>query len=133
VDRHTVFSARCADNCIHDALLFGDESELDLSNTEVFHPEYELATRVYYKSLPKRFVAGTVYTPEDNEVVVGAICTLTGATETYTATTDDFGDFWLDGVPSADFTLKIEADGKSVTMDVSTKDEDIGLGDIALT
>jgi tetrathionate reductase subunit B len=88
---------------------------------------------VYYKNLPKKFIAGTVYTPADKEVAIGATCTLTGQGGPYTATTDAFGDFWFDGLPDADFTLKIEKDGKTVTMPVSTKKEDQGLGDIALS
>jgi hypothetical protein len=67
-----------------------------------------------------------------NEVIVGATATLKSESGTFSATTDDWGDFWLRDLPEADFTLTIEADGKSKTVDVSTKFEDIGLGDIAL-
>jgi len=136
VDKKAVFAPRCADNCPHavtGALVFGEESELDLSGTETLHPEYNLTTRVHYKNLPKRFIAGTVYTPSDNEVAIGATCTLTGNGDTYTATTDDFGDFWIEGLPEDDFTLTIEKDGKMSTMAVSTKEKDRGLGYIEIS
>jgi hypothetical protein len=87
---------------------------------------------VHYKNLPKRIVAGTVYDPTAKEVVIGAACTLSGTGGPFTATTDAFGDFWFEGLPAAEFTLTIESAGKTVTMAVSTKEEDKGLGDIAL-
>jgi len=136
IDRGAVFAPRCADACPHaetGALKFGEEAELDLSGTETLHPEFGLTTRVHYKNLPKRFIAGTVYDPSVNEVVEGATCTLTGEGGPYTATTDDFGDFWLEGLPAADFTLKIEKAPKTKTISISTKEEDVGLGDIPLS
>jgi Fe-S-cluster-containing dehydrogenase component len=123
---------RCVDNCHVDAIQFGEESELDLTGTEILHPEYGTRPRVYYKDLPKKFIAGTVYDPVAKEVIIGAICTLTGEGGQFTAKTDNFGDFWLRGLPEADFTLIIAADGKTKTMEVSTKAKDIGLGDIPL-
>jgi Fe-S-cluster-containing dehydrogenase component len=123
---------RCVDNCHVDAIVFGEESELDLTGTEVLHPEYGTQPRVYYRNLPKKFVAGTVYDPGENEVIVGATATLKGEAGTFSVTTDDWGDFWFRGLPEADFALTIEANGKTKAIDVSTKLEDIGLGDIAL-
>ena len=123
---------RCFDNCHVDVIQFGEESDLDLAGAEVLRPEYGTKPRVYYKGLPKKFVAGTVYDPAVKEVIVGATATLTGDAGTFTATTDDWGDFWLRDLPDADFTLTIEAGGKTKKLDVSTKAQDIGLGDIAL-
>lgn len=123
---------RCFDNCPNEVIQFGDESELDLSGTEIFHPEYGTKPRVYYKGLPKRFIAGTVYDPVAKEVIIGATCTLTGEGGQFSAKTDRFGDFWLRDLPEADFTLTITADGKTKTFEVSTKEKDIGLEDIAL-
>ena len=124
---------RCVDNCPHEVIKFGEESELDLAGTETLHPEYGLSPRVHYIGLPKRFIAGTVYTPSDNEVAIGATCALSGDGGPYTATTDAFGDFWFEGLPAAEFSLEIEKGGKTAIMTVSTKEEDIGLGDIALS
>jgi tetrathionate reductase subunit B len=134
VDREVVFAPRCVDVCPTDALKFGEESELQdlIAKAEVLHPEYGTKPRVYYIGLPKRFIAGTVYDPGVEEVVIGATCTLSGD-GSGTATTDDFGDFWFEGLQVGTFSLKIEADGKSTTIaDISTE-KDVNLGDIALT
>ena len=124
---------RCVDNCTVDAILFGEESDLDLEGAEVLHPEYGTKPRVYYKNMPKRFIAATVYDPVEKEVVIGAKVTATNAElGNYTTETDDWGDFWLKEIPAADWKLTIEKDGKFVDMGVSTKEKDLGLGDIAL-
>jgi Fe-S-cluster-containing dehydrogenase component len=130
---HPISVPRCMDNCHISVITFGEEAELDLSGCEVLHPEYGTKPRVYYRGMPKKFVAGTVYDPAAEEVVIGAACRLTGAAGTFEAKTDRWGDFWLRGLPDADFTLSIEADGKKKEMAVSTKLGDVGLGDIALS
>jgi Fe-S-cluster-containing dehydrogenase component len=129
---HPITVPRCFDNCQVGAIEFGEESELDLKGTEVFHPEYGTKPRVYYRGLPKKFVAGTVYDPKANEVIIGAKVTLQGSAGNFAATTNNYGDFWLRDLPDADFQLKIESGGKTKVMEVSTKLKDIGLGDIAL-
>ncbi len=121
---------RCADNCHVDAIQFGEIEELDLEGAEAL-PGWENA-RVWYKGLPKKFIAATVYCPEKKEVVIGAKVTASGEAGTFTTETDIWGDFWLRGLPEADWTLVIEKDGKRVSLDVSTKDKDQGLADIAL-
>jgi Fe-S-cluster-containing dehydrogenase component len=127
------YGTRCSDMCTREALIFGDESAVDTTNTETYHPEYGLTTRVHYKNLPKRFIAGTVYTPSDNEVAIGATCTLTSSSNrTYTQTTDNFGDFWFNNLDEDNFTLTITNGSKTTTLTVSTTEKDIGLGDIPL-
>jgi len=129
---HTVSVPRCVDNCQTGALLFGEEEDLDLTGTEILHPEYGTSPRVYYRGLPKRFAAGTVYDPIEKEVVIGAAVSLASDKETFTTTTDVFGDFWLKDLPETDFTLTIEAGGKAKTLAVSTREEDVALQDIPL-
>jgi Fe-S-cluster-containing dehydrogenase component len=130
---HPIKVPRCVDNCHIEVIRFGEEEDFDLSDCEVLHPEYGTKPRVYYKGgLPKKFVAGTVYDPDALEVYIGAKATLSGGGQTFSAVTDDWGDFWLRDLPDADFTLTIEAAGKTRIMEVSTKEKDIGLGDIAL-
>lgn len=124
---------RCSDICFHDAIMFGEESSLDLKGTEKLHPEYGLTTRAYYKNLPKRFIAGTVFTPSDNEVVIGATCTLSGSAGNATVTTDDFGDFWFEGLGEGEFILTISSGGKTKTITGDTTEKDLGLGYIELS
>ena len=127
---------RCADNCPHDIIKFGEESELSslIAQAERLTPNFGSTpdTRVYYIGLPKKFIAGTVYDPGAEEVVIGATCTLSGD-GTGTATTDGFGDFWFEGLGVGTFSLKIEAAGKTKTIDSISTEMDVNLGDIALS
>lgn len=123
---------RCVDNCHVDVILFGEEDQLDLEGAEVLHPEWGTQPRVFYKGLPKKFIAATVFDPQAQEIVSGAKVTAVCAEGSFETVTDDWGDFWLRDLPEADFDLTIEKDGKAVTMKVSTKDKDQGLPDIAL-
>lgn len=122
---------RCVDNCPVNVIQFGEESELDLDGAEVC-PGFGAGSKVYYKGLPKKFIRATVYDPDAKEVVIGAKVVATGAAGTFEDTTDEWGDFYLKGLPDADWTLSIEKDGKRVQMDVSTVERDLGLPDIAL-
>ena len=123
---------RCMDNCHLDVIRFGEESEFDLTGMEVLHPEYKTDPHVYYTKLPKKFIAGTVYDPEAEEIVEGATVTATCAEGNATATTDHWGDFWLEDLPDAQWRITIEKDGKQAELEVSTMEEDQGLKDIPL-
>lgn len=127
-----ISTPRCVDNCPVDVIQFGELDELDLEGAEVWHPEYGTKPHVYYKGLPKRFVAGTVYTPEDEEIVEGATVTVSGEAGSFSAVTNDWGDFWIDELPEAEWKLTIEKGSKTLEMGVSTVEVDRGLGDIAL-
>jgi len=137
VDRGWPISVpRCVDNCPNDCIKFGEESDLSsmISQAEILNPEYGLSPRVFYIGLPnKMFVAGTVYDPAEEEVVIDATCTLVGESGTFNASTDEFGDFWFEDLVADDFTLDIEKAGKVTSMEVSTKQGDVGLGDIPLS
>ncbi len=127
-----IHTPRCVDNCHVDVFQFGEESELDLEGAEYLHAEYGTKPRVWYKGLPKKFIAATVFDPEAQEIVEGAHVTAESDAGTFTAETDMWGDFWLDGLPEADWTVTIEANGKKKELAVSTKEKDQGLPDIAL-
>ena len=129
---------RCVDACPTLALKFMEESEAKdfIKGAEFVKPERRALdkTRVYYKDLPKRFVAGTVYDPVEKEVIIGAAVTLTeaGSKKTYTAKTDSFGDFEFEKLPVGKFSLTIEKGKKSKLIKVNTE-EDVSLGDIPLS
>jgi hypothetical protein len=129
---------RCADVCPTEAIKFGEESEFaDLvARAEVISPELGLKPRVYYLNIMKRFVAGTVYDPEQKEVVIGASCTLTDTKsgEKSTVSTDNFGDFWFRGLPEdARYNLQIKKDGRVKMLENISTEQDVNLGDIPLT
>lgn len=113
--------------------MFGEEEDFKdlIEKAEILNPEYGLKPRVYYLNLPKKFIAGTVYDPIAKEVVIGAKCTLTGD-DTASATTNEWGDFWFDGLKAGIFSLKIEAAGKTKTIAGISTTKDVSLGDIPL-
>jgi tetrathionate reductase subunit B len=124
---------RCVDACILGAMHFGEEDDFKdlIAGAETYHPEYGLKTRVYYLNLPKRFITGTVYDPATKEVVIGAICSLSGDGAA-AATTNDWGDFWFDGLRVGTFSLKIQAAGKTKIIAGLSTAKDVSLGDIPL-
>lgn len=125
---------RCVDQCATRALRFGEESELDLTGAETLHPEFGLTTRVHYKNLPKKFIAGCAYDPVAKEIVEGATCTLTGEGDTFTLATDEWGDFWFENLKdNGMYSLTIESNGKSYTKSDISTEKDVGLGDLALS
>lgn len=123
---------RCVDNCHKGAILFGELADFDLAGAEPLDPEGDAVPRVYYKNLPRKFIAATVYDPEAKEVVEGAKVTATGEAGTFETTTNAWGDFWLKDLPDAAWTVRVEKDGKLVEIETSTVEKDQGLGDIAL-
>jgi Fe-S-cluster-containing dehydrogenase component len=127
---------RCVDACYVGASMFGEESEFsaEIADGERLAPKFGATpnTRVYYLNIPKRFIGGTVYDPGAKEVVIGATCTLSGD-GSGTATTDAFGDFWFEGLEVGTFSLTIESDGKTKTIDDINTEKDVNLGDIALS
>lgn len=128
---------RCVDQCPTEALRFGEEEDFKdfISEAEIINPEAGTKARVYYKSLPKKFVAGTLYDPGEKEVIIGATCTMkddeSGAT--FTEATNNFGDFWFKELEDdRTYTLTLEKDGTSKTVDGIMTDIDRGLGDIPM-
>ena len=129
---------RCVDACPTLAIRFVEESDAQsfINGAEVIRPEREGKDkpRVYYRNLPKRFVAGTVYDPVEKEVVIGAMITLTkaGGGGSRSVKTDSYGDFWFEGLDVGRFNLKIEKDGKSKVFKNVSTDLDVNLGDIPI-
>lgn len=131
---------RCADACPTEALCFMDETEAReiISKAEVWKPELKnaLKPRVYYMNLPGKFIAGTVYDPKEKEVIINANCTLTEIVsgKRLHTKTDNYGDFWFEGLKDAKFSLQIKKDNKVESFaSLDTTEEDINLGDIPLS
>jgi tetrathionate reductase subunit B len=144
---------RCVDACPTGTLRFVDEKEADQllehsasqdrghsSRPLVFggiSPQLIAQTkpRVSYVNLPMRFIGGTVYDPAEKEVIIGATCTLTekGTGKAVTVETDDFGDFWFEGLGEGEFSLEIRMNSKVKSFsDLDTRGKDLNLGDVAL-
>lgn len=128
---------RCVDACPTDALMFGTYEELKdkLKNAERLESRNGCIPKVWYAGIPGRFVAGTVYDPVEKEVIIGAECVLEDGGDTWTAVTDDFGDFWLKDVPQKNsLTLRIRAEGyRPMQFFLDTRTKDVNLGDIPLS
>ncbi len=129
---------RCVDACPTGALKFGEEEDLkdEISKAEVLHPEYGTKPRVYYIGLPRSFVAGAVYSPEEDKCLQDATATLVDSNtgEKFTAKTDNYGDFWFENMKvDHSYSLRIEKDGyyPQEMHDISTA-KDVNVGDIKL-
>lgn len=127
---------RCSDACPTGAFTFGDEDDpmiaAKIAAAELLKPELPTRPRVYYLNLPKKWIAGAVYDPEADRCLDGAAVSAqspeTGAT--FTATTDNYGDFWLKGLPDGIYVLTIEKEGyltkKLGPIDARTVDQNVG-------
>ncbi len=129
---------RCMQACPADAISIGEFSQImrDARRSEPtpLHPEYGTQNRVYYIGLPKTFIAGALVDGK-GECLAGADVTATdteSGTMVAMATTNIFGDFWLDGLEAKKtYEVTITASGKTGTISVSL-DTDKNLGDIRL-
>ena len=129
---------RCVDQCPTDALQFGEEKDFKkfIKEAELLNPEVGTKSRVYYKHLPKKFVAGTLYDPKKKEVIIGAKCTLqdTKSKASFTVETDNFGDFWFHGLEDdRNYTLTIKKGKKTKKISNIVTDKDLSLGDVPLS
>lgn len=126
---------RCVEMCPTEALVFGDEDELQdlIVGATVMHPETGLGPRVYYRNIPGQFIAGLVYDPVEKEVVIGArVRAITGG-KLYMTNTDEYGDFWFRDLAVGVFDVYIEAKGyKPKVFKGLHTTECINLGEIPL-
>ena len=127
---------RCVDSCPTEAMRYGEESELkELIGKAEFLNNGCGKGRVFYLNLPRKFVAGTVYDPVEKEVLIGAACTLTDkdGKAAHMVTTNNFGDFWFNGLPDGhSYSLKIQKGSASKSIEDISTAEDVNLGDIAM-
>ena len=91
------------DACPTGAFTFGDEDDPKIkaliAKAEPLKPELATKPRVYYIGLPKKFIAGAVYDQEADECLedVKVTATNNATGDKLKATTDSYGDFWLQG------------------------------------
>ena len=98
-------------------------------------PELGVRPRVYYIGLPKTFIGGTIYDPEADEVVEEALVSLErlGDGAPVTVTTDEFGDFLVDGLQTGLYNVTIRKAGfDAIELAAVAVDKDLNLGDLAL-
>ena len=132
---------RCVEVCPHDAILFGDEADAIFKDAEggkpleVYHPEYMAEPRVYWKGLPKPWIAGTVIDAAKDEVISGVAITSLDlfGNGCVTVLSDEFGDFWIrDLEKDRKYRVEIKKDGYAAVLDIVTTDGDRDLGTIRL-
>ena len=122
-------------------------------------PEEKANPLVHYLNLPKRFIAGSIFDPEEDECLEDVKLTLTSVATpalretagadycfrgdhggqpktdvTLVSTTDAFGDFWFNQIDAAQYVLKIEKEGymPRTIEAIDTIEKDVNLGDIEL-
>lgn len=126
---------RCVETCPTEAISFGEEEELKelIEGATVQKPETGVGPRVYYRNIPGQFIAGTVYDPVEEEVIIGARCRMDTGGKILETITDDYGDFWFKDLAIGRYDLAIEAKGYKgkYFRDLDT-DKCINLGDIPL-
>ena len=126
---------RCVEACPTDAMMFGEEEDLAdyIEGAAVFRPETGCFPRVYYRNIPGKFIAGTVYDPVEKEVVIGARCLLNSGGKRWETRTDEYGDFWFSDLPVGLFDLSIQTPGyETKNFEKLRTRECVNLGDIPL-
>ena len=133
--RQRLQAPRCVEACPTDAIQFGEEAELAgaIAGATVLQPETGNRPRVYYRNIPGKFIAGTLYDPVEKEVVIGARCRLSSGGKLMETTTDVYGDFWFNDLAVGTYDVAIEAEGfESMYFAGLDTSKSLNLGDIAL-
>jgi hypothetical protein len=116
-------------------MVFGEEDDLAdiIAGAEVPKPETGAGPRVYYRNIPGLFIGGTVYDPDEEEIIEGARCRLQSDDHTWLTATDAFGDFWFRDLQAGIFDLTVDSDGYQSRVFTALKaEQSVNLGDIAL-
>lgn len=126
----------CVDLCATGGLRFGEEEEFaeEIAQAEVMLAESGCKPRVYYLNLPKLFISGEIWNPEENEILEGAEVTLIHSDGSCSVeSTDDFGDFWFRRLNPGTYGLTIAANGfKKVEKAGIDLTESLNIGDFPM-
>lgn len=121
---------RCVDACCTGALRFGEEADFEEELKDAVRLDFErdTAPRVYYKNLPKRFIAVTVVDVDADEVVAAAKITIqsqeTGGI--YVLESDFMGDAVFEKLDPGRYDLWVEKEGylsQKHEIDLTEKDK----------
>lgn len=126
---------RCVEACPTEALQIGDKEDLQdfIIGSQVRMPETGLHPKVFYRNIPGKFIAGTVYDPIQKEVIIGARCRATNGGKTVEVFSDNYGDFWFNDLAMGLYDVVIEAKGYEFETFTSVDaKKDVNLGDIPL-
>lgn len=136
---------RCVHSCPTGAMevRYVEDAEMKrmaaAENLEVYHPEFGLSPRVYYKNLyrfTRCFIAGNVVLKDKDSCAEGAKVSLKDSTGkvVQTTTCDSFGDFRLDdlGENSGKYKLEVEHPGYARQEATIILKESVNLGAVFL-
>ena len=127
----------CVDLCPTGAWRFGEKEEFaqEIAQAELLKPEAGSGPNVYYLNLPKLFISGEVWDPEDDDIICGANVTLTNVDsgDSWVEQSDEFGDFWFKRLDSGTYSLGIKAEGfKEFSRTDIKLDKSLNVGDFPL-
>jgi len=126
---------RCVEACPTDAMQFGEEADMQdfIIGATVRAPETGLHPKVFYRNIPGKFIAGTVYDPIEKEVIIGARCRATNGGKTVEVLSDEYGDFWFKDLAMGKYDVVLEAKGYAYkTFDAVDATIDVNLGDVPM-
>ena len=122
---------RCVDICATLALKWVDEEEIPENAELAFE-----GSNMYIMNYPKRWIYGCYVDRAQNEVLIGADAKLIDAdgNEVAALKTDEFGEFRFKELDNKAYQVVLSAEGYApVTLDASTEEKDVVLGDIFAT
>jgi Fe-S-cluster-containing dehydrogenase component len=130
---------RCVDICPHEAIVFVDDPAAGAAQhakpLEVYRPEFMTEPTVYWRGLPKPWIAGMLIDAARDEVIAGATVTAVDLLKSGSlcAQSDEFGEFWIHGLASGcQYSVEISKPGYRPFRTVMTADCDQDLGEVRL-